>query len=102
MKFYNLLISLVAATNQESAVDKVIASKTESDGVTIYNANAGVVPGAVGLNLRNHDSCSSFYGDCHSCVLAGCSPNTAGAIPSTVKCEGTRSNETPTYGHLFG
>ena len=55
MKFANILISLVAATNQESAVDKVIASKTSSDGVTIYNANAGVVPGAVGLDLRNHD-----------------------------------------------
>jgi len=103
MKFANILISLAAATNQVSVVDKVIASKTSSDGVTIYNANAGVVPGAVGHNLRNHDQCHTFYGDCHSCVLAGCSPYTKGKIPSTVECQGNRGNEeTPTYGGMFG
>ena len=54
MKFLSLLISYVAAVT--------------------YDATERVSDGAVGLNLKNNDHCSTFDGNCHSCVLAGCSP----------------------------
>ena len=55
MKFLNILVSLAAAAKE-------------------YNSDFRVVDMAVGSKIRNNDPCSKFHDDCHSCVLAGCSP----------------------------
>ena len=104
MKFFNLLLPLVVAV-EESAVTRDTFSETHSGDITIYNAKAKVKRDAVGSDLKNHNSCSSFNGNCHACVLAGCTPITQGKTHTTVECDPNnahRDQETPTFGSLFG
>ena len=39
-----------------------------------FFANDAVPDMEIGPLLRNQKPCQTFDGDCHSCVLAGCSP----------------------------
>jgi len=53
----------------------------------------------VGSNIRNHNACATFKGDCHSCVLAGCIPERENCVNPPNKSE--RDIETPTYQEVF-
>jgi hypothetical protein len=76
MKFlFATLFALASAAKMKGSTKQTyIFSISKSNGNTFINLDERVATTAVGNNVKNHDSCDKFDGDCHSCVVAGCSP----------------------------
>lgn len=78
----------------------VTAYQTPRDFKKSLNSNAAVYvdQNKIGMQVDSSSPCSTWNHDCHSCVMAGCSPVKGQKICALPGMAGsTREHETPTF-----